>query len=168
MSLFMLDASRANEIWPLHSSNASCWSSASQLNLGAEILAVRLPLCCNETKIKGLEMNQILCFALVNRWNEYRCSYEGLERKFVWVISLSDIQRIRLTQYLAQYNGLERKLSKGLEMSQKWTLLEITFELLGVGGCNFAGWCASGVGTFWLNFKSLLLILLELLLFLCF
>ena len=38
-----------------------------------------------------------------------------------------------MTQYLAQYDGLERKLSKGLERSQKRTLLEITLELLGVG-----------------------------------
>ena len=58
-----------------------------------------------------------------------------------------------MTQYLAQYNGLERNLSKGLEMSQKWTLLVITFEPLGVGGWNFAGWCAHGVGTFWLKFR---------------
>ena len=40
---------------PLHSSQT--W--------GAEILAVHLPLCCNETEMKGLEMNQILHFTSI-------------------------------------------------------------------------------------------------------
>ena len=52
-----------------------------------------------------------------------------------------------------------------LKWVKKWTLLVITFELLGIGSWNFAVWCAPGVGSFWLNFKSLLLILSELLLF---
>ena len=69
-------------------------------------------------------MNQILHFALVNHWNEYQCSYEGLERKFVQVISLLDIQRIQMTQYLAQYNGLERSqmVWKGVNWARvlKW------------------------------------------------
>ena len=49
----------------------------------------------------------------------------------------------------------------------KWTFLAITFEPLGVGGWNFAGWCPPVVSNFWLSFRLLLPIALKLWLFLC-
>ena len=72
-----------------------------------------------------------------------------------------------MTQYLAQYDGLERKLSKGLEMSQKQTLLAITLEPLEVGGWISGPLCEYKQGTLCVNFKLLLLLVLKISLFLC-
>ena len=90
MSLWMLDASRASSIWPLHSANASCWSSASQSNLcgwnmswpPAIVLEIRL-------RSRVLKWSKFAFCLHLTAEMSMLVTNEGLERKFVCVFSLS-------------------------------------------------------------------------------
>ena len=156
MSLFMLDASRAK----LDLTSPLCKCKLLVLCMPVELgwLKYELSTChCAVMRLKTrvLKWTKFCISCLFNHWNEYQMLMsEGLERKFVWVSLFLIYDVYVVTQYLAQYNGLERKLSKGLEMSQKWTLLVITLEPLGVGGWNFVGWCVHECGHLLAKFQA--------------
>ena len=47
-------------IWPFHSSNASCWSSMCQLNVGAWNMSCPVAIVLQIDYNKGLEMTGVL------------------------------------------------------------------------------------------------------------
>ena len=93
ISLLMLDAHNANVIWPFHSSNACCWSSACQSNFG------------------GWKMKLSACHDPGNRliwgsWNDLNFAFwEGLIPVMIWLRVQWSWKEISVDLG----NGLERK-----------------------------------------------------------
>ena len=169
-SLLMLDASRPTRFGLSTPQMQVAGRLHSSRTWEVEKRVVCLPLCCNETKTRVLKWAKFCISLTLTAEMSTNLSSEGLERKFVRVISLSDIRHIWMTLYkhstmvLKGIEGLERNLSKGLEMSQKWILLVITLEPLGVG----AEILQVGAHLVWApKFKSHSLRVFEILLFLC-
>ena len=90
MSLWMLDASRASSIWPLHSANVKLLVLCIPVKLGW--LKYELSAChcaVKRTKNKGLEMIKFCVSCQFYDWNEYECLKWGSWKEICMSLSLS-------------------------------------------------------------------------------
>ena len=162
LSLSMLDASRARMTWPFHSSNASCWSSPCQSNLGGCYMS------CPEAIVLQIDWMQGSWKELQNACFEDELGQNDLTRVQIWPRCVEGLSLTRYAVWLILAQ-IDVQWSKCEMVLKEVTVASFYDNFTNIRNTGLKFWHNMGTysGHLWSDFQQAAVSIVEVTLFLC-